>query len=434
MPKPGVQGQGGKPTPMRRDVPPRVQRAQVCQQRPRLGHRPGRGLGQERQVRPAPKREFQRKAGKIGHLDLGRGEGRHPALFALGPQPVAHPLGHPPGTAPALLRLGLGHPFRHQPRHARGRVKPRPPRAARVDHHPDIRQRQRGFGNRRRQHHLARRGWGQSRALGRKLHRAEQGPHHDAGLVAQQTLDPPDFALARQENKDAALCLVQRRPHGPRNHRLQPQTCIGRARQPSRLDRERPPVRGDDRRIPHQRRHRPGIQRRRHDQKLQVRPQGTPHFKAQRQPQISVQTAFVKLVKDHQPDARQFRVGLDHPGQDTLGHHFDTGGGGNLRLTPDAVADPQANRLAQRLGHPLGCGAGGKAARLQHQDSARHQPARQKVQRHQRRLARTGGGLQHGNAARSNGVGKRGQNRSDGQIDHARLSPQPPAKASTRHI
>jgi len=83
-------------------------------------------------------RQFQGKARQIGHLDLGGRVGGKSALLAPGPQSVADPFGHPPGPAPALFGLGLGHPFRHQPRHTGVRVEPRPPRPARIHHHPDV--------------------------------------------------------------------------------------------------------------------------------------------------------------------------------------------------------------------------------------------------------------------------------------------------------
>ena len=410
-----MQGQGGQHPAMRGDMPPPVQRAQALQQRPRLGHRPRRRWRQKGQVHPAPQRQFQRQPGKVRHLDLGRREIRHPALLPLRPQPVAHPFGHPPRPPAPLICLGLGHPLRHQPRHARVRVEPRPPRPARVNHHPDIRQGQRGFGDGCRQHHLAPRHRCQSRALGGKVHRAVKRAQRHAGQPRQHPLHPPDLPFPRQKDQNPAFGFFHCRPHRARHHRLQPQAGIRWARQPARFHRKGPALRGDDRRIPHQRGHRSRLQRRRHHQKHQLRPQRPAHLQTQGQPQIGVQAAFVKFVKDHQPDARQFRVGLDHSGQDALGHHLDPGGRRHLRLAPDAVADRPAHGFPQGLGHPFSRGTGRQPPRLQHQDAARDQPPRQEVQRHAGRLARAGRGLQHGHPAHRKGGGKVGKDRGDGQ-------------------
>ncbi len=130
----------------------------------------------------------------------------------------------------------------------------------------------------------------------------------------------------------------------------------------------------------------------------------------------------MEFVEDHQPHARQVGVGLQLAGQDPFGHHLDPGGDRHPRLAPDAIADRLADRLAQAVGHPLGRRAGGQAAGFQQDDPAPGQAAGQKVKRHHRGLARPRGRLQHSHPPRQEGIGKRGQNGRDGQVDHARLS------------
>ena len=87
---------------------------------------------------------------------------------------------------------------------------------------------------------------------------------------------------------------------------------------------------------------------------------------------------------------------MDHPGQNTLGHHFDPGQGRHFGLAAHPVADGLARGLAQGLCHPFRCGAHSKATRFQHDNPALDQPRLQQGQWHPRGFARTGRGLQHG--------------------------------------
>ena len=88
----------------------------------------------------------------------------------------------------------------------------------------------------------------------------------------------------------------------------------------------------------------------------------------EREAEVGLQRALVELVEDHAADAGEVGVGLEHPGQDALGHHLDAAA--RHRLAADAVADAAPDRLAEAFGQPLGGGAGGDAARLEHQDAA----------------------------------------------------------------
>ena len=79
----------------------------------------------------------------------------------------------------------------------------------------------------------------------------------------------------------------------------------------------------------------------------------------QGQSQIGVEIALVKFIKNHQPDAGQFRVRLQHAGEDALGHHFDAGGRANTGFQADAVTHGLPHGFTQLPGHKAGGIAGG---------------------------------------------------------------------------
>jgi len=132
----------------------------------------------------------------------------------------------------------------------------------------------------------------------------------------------------------------------------------------------------------------------------------------------------VEFVEDQRTDARKLGVGLDHPGQDALGHDLDAGGLAAARLAAHAIADGLARYLAQGLGQPFGGSAGGQAAGFQHHDAALGQASVQQRQGHARGLARAGRGLQHGAARAAQGGDQIGQDGVDGKgLCHDALHP-----------
>ncbi len=120
------------------------------------------------------------------------------------------------------------------------------------------------------------------------------------------------------------------------------------------------------------------------------------------------------------PDALERGVGLDHPGEDPLGDHLDPRGRADAGLQAHAVAH-RASRvgLPEQLGHPLGCGPRGQAARLEHEDLPSAQPRLvQERERDQRGLAGAGRRHQHGRARAGERLtqgGKRVANRKVGK-------------------
>ncbi len=181
------------------------------------------------------------------------------------------------------------------------------------------------------------------------------------------------------------------------------------------VDRIGAALRADHRRAPHEGGDRGGVQRGGHRQDHQVGSQGAAHLEGQREPQIDIQRAFVEFIEDHEADARQFGIRLQHPRQDTLGHNLDPGGIRHLRRTAHPVADGPARCLAQGVGHPFGAGAGGKAARLEHQDLAGHDACLEQCQRHARRLASAGRRLENRVTRVAQGGDQGGQAGLDGQ-------------------
>jgi len=93
------------------------------------------------------------------------------------------------------------------------------------------------------------------------------------------------------------------------------------------------------------------IQGRRHHHQAQILAQVLLTLDAQRQSQVGIQTAFVKLVEDHAADAGEGRIFLQHAGENPLGHHFDARLSAHARLEPRAKPDAAADRFPEQLRH-----------------------------------------------------------------------------------
>ena len=218
--------------------------------------------------------QLQHQPRQIGALDFCWGERLQSPLLAARPEAVAGTLGDATRTARALGDFGLGDALGHQTGHARGWIEARPASAARVDHHADVLNGQRGFGDRRGQHDLAaRRGRLDRGALGGKVHGPEKRAH-DAAIwqaAIQQPLDAADLAFAGQEDQYAAFGFFDR---------LNDQIGSGLGDagfgakgtvQPAGFHRIAAAFGGDHRRV-HQGRHRLCVQGRGHSHQHQVVP------------------------------------------------------------------------------------------------------------------------------------------------------------------
>ena len=90
----------------------------------------------------------------------------------------------------------------------------------------------------------------------------------------------------------------------------------------------------------------------------------------QRQAKIGVKRALVEFVEQHRADARQRGVVENHAREHAFGDHLDAGARRDEALQAHAKANGLANPLAKARRHARRGGAGGEAARLQHDDLA----------------------------------------------------------------
>jgi hypothetical protein len=106
----------------------------------------------------------------------------------------------------------------------------------------------------------------------------------------------------------------------------------------------------------------------------------------------------VEFVEDHGTNARQFRVGLDHPRQYTLGHNLDPGSTRHLRFATHPVANRLTDGFAQGFRHPFGGSPCRKASGFEHDNTLGSYACVQHGQWNTRGLARTRRRLQNGTA------------------------------------
>ena len=147
----------------------------------------------------------------------------------------------------------------------------------------------------------------------------------------------------------------------------------GRTRQPAHVDVEHPAVAREDGGLEH-----PlqtlGVRGGRHCDDRQVGTDRGCDLDGERERRVGGQVALVDLVEDDRADAGQRRVVLQSACQHALGQHLDAGVGADVPLVARLVADEGPDRGARRRRHPLGGGAGGQTARLEHHDAPALQP------------------------------------------------------------
>ena len=341
-----------QPHPMFRQSAIGLQRTQPAQHLARLGHRASGRRVQQRQSldRPrAPSRQIQRKAGQVRLLDFGPLVRDQPPRLLLVPEAIADARRRAPRPPAPLFGRGPADLDRRQPRQAAGRFETRHARQAAIDHHPHALDGQTGFGNRGGQHQLApsrRRRFDGAVLLGavqpavkrRDVHVGQPQPFPD------QTRDAVNLTLPRQEDQNRPALFAQGGQAGPRHRLFEP---LGRiAAQVSGFDWKHPPLGLDHRRAIQQTRDADHIQRRRHDQQPQIVAQQPLCLARQRQAQVGVQTAFVKLVEQDRAHALQPRIVQDHAREHALGDDLDPGRRPDTALQPCAITDRPPGLLA----------------------------------------------------------------------------------------
>ena len=330
--------------------------------------------------------------------------------MALMPQPVADSRLRTSRPAPALIRARQRNPFRNEARHAGPRVETHRAGQPRIDHHPDALNGQARFGNRGRQHDLPLRFPDRSdggvllRSGKIAVQRADgnrPGPH-----IVKQRFNFADFPGSRQEDQQASGLLTQGAAHHVRHPRFHGHVGTRRRAVPG-FHGPYPAFAPQDRDrfggIPFQQpEQRPGVQRGGHDEQPQIVAQSLLAIQSEGKPQVGVETALMKFVKDETADPPQFGIVLQEAGQYALRDHRDPGGGAYPALQPHAVADRLADLFTEQGRHVPGGVPGGHAPGLKHQDTVSGEPVRtEQGQRHPRGLASAGGGLK--NAARTGG-------------------------------
>ncbi len=213
------------------------------------------------------------------------------------------------------------------------------------------------------------------RVLRRRTELTVQRQHAHAGNVHrffQRALHAAYLGGTGQEAKKVALMARER--SAQRLNGLLLQSEIGAARNVVRRDLEGACLRRNDRRLIEQAGERLQIQRGGHDQDAQVLAQRGLTLDAQRQAEIGIQAALVKFVEDHAADILQFRIGLQHARENSLGDDLDPGGAAHACLEPRAKAHGLADGFIEQLRHARGDGSGRNAARLEHHDFSLPQP------------------------------------------------------------
>ena len=134
----------------------------------------------------------------------------------------------------------------------------------------------------------------------------------------------------------------------------------------------------------------------------------------------------MELVEQHAGDAVERRIVEDHAGEHAFGDDLDPGARRDEALEPHPQADRPADLVAEGRGHPGGGGAGGEAARLEHDQAAALRPGLvEQRERNARRLAGAGRGDEHRARVRCERRPEGGQRLVDrqrrGEVGHRRF-------------
>ncbi len=370
---------------------------ETSQQPQRERHR-GRGRPleppEERRVAGRPEKDVEEGRGEVGPEELGLFEGAQALLLVPGEEAKREARAEAAGAAGALLGARARNAAEDQPVEAGARVEAEGAREARVDDRGDALDRERRFGDVRREDDAA--------VAGRRG--CERGVLGGAGKVAVEDADveglvhrlhglarPADLEGAREEDEDvSSRALRQGGPHGRRDAGLEGPR-VGLVRVPD-LDGEGAPGDAHDRRRAARVREERGdgirIERGGGDEKQEVLAEGRADLAEHREGEVRVAAPLVELVEHHARDAREGGVLEEAASQDPLGHDEDARPGRADGFVADLVPGALSDRLPQLRGDPARRGAGGDPSRLQHPERAGSEESRRKERRrHPRRLA-----------------------------------------------
>ena len=335
--------------------PARVERAEVGEQRARLGEGRRRRRGQERHAvrRRRRPRARARARGRRGRRWRSRAAGRRASAPS---SPRVQSRKHQPGAIrPARPRRCSA--SARVTRSVTSRVMPEPgSKRARRARPASTTTRTSGMvsevsaiavastslrpgGERRERGALRGRRAGRRAAAGATTPGGRRGARRAAvraisAWPGRKTSTPPSVSARARE----------RRGRRPPPRAAAPARAAGPgAVEPAGLDRPGAALGGDDRRAAHQRGDRGGVEGRRHDEEAQVGAQRAADLERQRQAEVGLQRALVELVEDHAADAGE------------LGRRTGSSGSGCPRSPPrSGCPAPPRRGCGSRPGRPTG--------------------------------------------------------------------------------
>ena len=89
---------------------------------------------------------------------------------------------------------------------------------------------------------------------------------------------------------------------------------------------------------------------------------------------IRIQIAFMKLIKNNEPNTLERRIALQHAGENTFRDDFNSCLFADTGIQPNTIADGFAGPFSKQLRHPQGCSPRGYPTRFQHQNFLPAQP------------------------------------------------------------
>ena len=141
---------------------------------------------------------------------------------------------------------------------------------------------------------------------------------------------------------------------------------------------------------------RTSVERRRHDEEAQVVAYERLRLQGQREAQIGVEAALMKLVEDDEANVIERRVALQAAREHALRHDFDPRAWSDTRVAAHAIADGLSDLLTQELGESVRGRSRGEPSWLEHHDRAVAEPLGvDEDERHSCRLAGSRGSLQN---------------------------------------